>query len=156
MAENDGGFPSGVPDESNLTPWIERLIGRSLGDVRIHDSSQAGTLAGRLGARAFAVGRDVYVRPELLRPLTPRSVALLAHELTHAAEQSGAAPVTAPNSAGLGLPHAPAGLNNPSVAGAACRKRRWQSRVGSARCGCGSGRAAGDANAAGQTQRGSS
>jgi len=109
MAESNTGFPGGMPDESNLTPWIERLIGRSLGDVRIHDSTQAGALAGRLGARAFAVGRDVYVRPELLRPLTPRSVSLLAHELTHAAEQTGAAPVTTPSAVGLGLPHAPVG-----------------------------------------------
>ncbi len=112
MAVSNNGLPTGLPDESNLTPWIERLIGRSLGDVRIHDSSQAGTLAGRLGARAFAVGRDVYVRPELLHPLTARSIALLSHEVTHAVEQSGAAPVTAPNPAGLGLPHAPAGSNN--------------------------------------------
>ncbi len=115
MDNGQDGFSAGMPSESNLTPWIERLIGRSLGDMRIHDSTQAGVLAGRLGARAFAVGRDVYVRPELLRPLTPRSVALLAHELTHAAEQTGAAPVTDPGSSGLGLPHAPATFSGPSL-----------------------------------------
>ncbi len=115
MAENDAGFSGGMPDESNLTPWLERLIGRSLGDVRIHDSSQAGSLAGRLGARAFAMGRDVYVRPDLLRPLTPRSVALMAHEVTHAVEHGGAAPVTAPSMAGLGMPHAPAGTFNAAL-----------------------------------------
>lgn len=73
-----------------LRPLLERLTRRHLGDLRIHDSSQAGDLARRLGARAFTVGRDVYVQPELLRPLTPRSVALLAHEITHVAEQTGA------------------------------------------------------------------
>lgn len=69
--------------------WVERVTRRSLGDVRIHDSEQAGQLVRRLGARAFTAGRDVYVRPELLRPFTRESGALLAHELYHVAEQSG-------------------------------------------------------------------
>ncbi|HMA38104.1 MAG TPA: DUF4157 domain-containing protein [Chloroflexia bacterium] len=94
---DDSGYesdrrPGALPDPDNPQSWIEQLIGRSLGDVRVHDSTQAGELAARLGARAFAAGRHVYARPELLRPMTPRSVALLAHEMTHAAEQSGAPP----------------------------------------------------------------
>ena len=72
-----------------LVSWVQRITGRSLGDVRIHDSTQAGELARRLGARAFAAGRDIYVRPELVEPLTPEGAALLAHELYHVAEQSG-------------------------------------------------------------------
>jgi Domain of unknown function (DUF4157) len=60
-----------------------------LGDVRIHDGGLAGDLTRRLGARAFTVGRDIYVRPELLRPMTPQSEALLAHELFHVSEQTG-------------------------------------------------------------------
>lgn len=85
-------------DQSNITrpprveeivSWVERVTRRSLGDVRIHDSAQAGALTRRLGARAFAAGRDIYVRPELLRPLTRENAALLAHELYHVAEQSG-------------------------------------------------------------------
>jgi len=69
--------------------WLERLKGRSLGDIRIHDSAQAGELARRLGARAFTVGRDIYVRSELVDAKTPEGEALLAHEVTHAVEQSG-------------------------------------------------------------------
>src|SRR3954453_13506692 len=80
-----GGTPA-------MTAWVERLLGRSLGDVRVHDSSQAGELAQRLGARAFTAGRHVYVRPELLRPPARSGAALLAHELTHAVEQAGAPP----------------------------------------------------------------
>lgn len=80
--ESQSGDPRG---------WLERLTRRYLGDVRIHDSHQAGELARRLGARAFTVGRDIYVRPELMRPMNRRSASLLAHELYHVAEQTGGA-----------------------------------------------------------------
>lgn len=77
------------PSTQDIVSRLERITRRSLGDVRIHDSEQAGELARRLGARAFTAGRHVYVRPELLRPLTPEGAELLAHELYHVAEQSG-------------------------------------------------------------------
>ncbi len=76
-------------NESGGESWLERLKGRSLGDIRIHDSAQAGELARRLGARAFTVGRDIYVRSELVDSRMPEGEALLAHEVTHAVEQSG-------------------------------------------------------------------
>lgn len=68
--------------------WVQRLVNR-LGNVRIHDTAQAGELASRLGARAFTIGRDVYVRPDLMRPANSRSMSLLAHELFHVGEQTG-------------------------------------------------------------------
>src|SRR5215212_10081476 len=84
-------------DESGgAQSWLERMTGRSMGDIRIHDSAQAGDLARRLGARAFTVGRDIYVRSELVNSGTPEGKALLAHEATHAAEQTGAAPSDMP------------------------------------------------------------
>jgi hypothetical protein len=86
--ESQSGDPRG---------WLERLTRRYLGDVRIHDSHQAGELARRLGARAFTVGRDIYVRPELMRPMNRRSASLLAHELYHVAEQTGGAAGAAPD-----------------------------------------------------------
>ncbi len=91
MNENDFGQNDDAesPRLQDIISWLERVTRRSLGDVRIHDSEQAGQLARRLGARAFTAGRHVYVRPELLRPLTHESAALLAHELYHVAEQSG-------------------------------------------------------------------
>jgi uncharacterized protein DUF4157 len=76
--------------------WLEKVRRRSLGDVRLHDSSQAGELARRLGARAFTVGRDIYAQPELVKPHTPHGAALLAHEMTHVAEQTGVAPEAMP------------------------------------------------------------
>ncbi|MDQ3927838.1 MAG: DUF4157 domain-containing protein, partial [Chloroflexota bacterium] len=72
--------------------WLEKVRRRSLGDVRLHDTGQAGELARKLGARAFTVGRDIYAQPELVKPHTPQGAALLAHEMTHVAEQTGVAP----------------------------------------------------------------
>lgn len=80
--------------------WLKRLQG-AMGDVRIHDTAQAGALARRLGARAFTVGRDIYVRPELVKPMSGQGAALLAHELSHVAEQSGRKRTGAPLSTPL-------------------------------------------------------
>lgn len=51
--------------------------------VRLHDGPRAASLAARLGARAFTVGRDVVFGSG--RPNDPR---LLAHELTHVKQQT--------------------------------------------------------------------
>lgn len=93
---NDWEYPTedNILDEastgSNLDgpAWVQRLVAR-LGNVRIHDTAQAGELAARLGARGFTIGRDVYVRPDLMRPATAQSMGLLAHELFHVGEQAG-------------------------------------------------------------------
>jgi uncharacterized protein DUF4157 len=79
-------------DRPATTPGRGSLLDRvrqRMGDVRIHDSGLADDLTRRLGARAFTMGRDVYVRPDLLHAMTPQSEALLAHELFHVSEQTG-------------------------------------------------------------------
>jgi hypothetical protein len=78
-----------MADDTQQESLLERVRNRTLGDIRIHDSEQAGTLARRLGARAFTVGRDIYVRPELMSEGSKEGEALLAHEVTHVLEQSG-------------------------------------------------------------------
>ncbi len=91
---------SGSQSVGEVRSWVERVTRRSLSDVRVHDSGQAGQLARRLGARAFAAGRHVYARPELVKPLTPEGAALLAHEMWHAA---GEPAIVTPSA----MPHAP-------------------------------------------------
>src|SRR5207249_3884295 len=55
--------------------------------VRIHRGSEASQLAGALEARAFTHGGDVYL-PQSHGPLGgSRAGSLLAHELTHVAQQ---------------------------------------------------------------------
>lgn len=92
--------PSSQTDNSSernvrdVKRWLERVTRRSMGDVRVHDSSHAGQLARRLGARAFTAGRHVYVRPELVHPARQEGMALLAHEIWHAA---GEPPIVSPD-----------------------------------------------------------
>jgi hypothetical protein len=64
---------------------LERLLGRSLAHLRVHQDPAAERLTRRLGAEAFAVGRHVYVRPA---GRTARGGGLLAHEATHVAQQT--------------------------------------------------------------------
>jgi hypothetical protein len=59
------------------------LLGAALPDVRVH----VGPEAARLGALAFACGRDVHVAPELLRAPLPVFARVLGHELAHVAQQ---------------------------------------------------------------------
>jgi hypothetical protein len=71
---------------------MEPLTGDSLRDVRVHDDSIADGLARSVQARAFATGRDLFFARGEYRPGTASGDWLLAHELTHAAQQRGAAP----------------------------------------------------------------
>jgi hypothetical protein len=67
---------------------MEAHLGIPLGDVRVHTDPNAQVSAKAMGARAFAHGKDIYLAPGE----SPTDLVLLAHELTHVAQQSGKAP----------------------------------------------------------------
>jgi Domain of unknown function (DUF4157) len=67
---------------------LERRFGPDLPDVRVHDGVAARDAATLLGARAFTVGRDIYLGSA--RP----SDALLAHEVAHTIQQRDVGSVT--------------------------------------------------------------
>lgn len=129
--------PSPLRDMTEGESWLKRRIGGA-GDVRIHDSQQAGELVRRLGARAFTAGRDIYVQPELLKPFTRESAALLEHELFHVAEQTGLAtqemPLLRPSrgqtnaggSASGGIEQSTARASTPAPAGGMPSIQRFQ------------------------------
>src|SRR4051794_8709051 len=91
----------GEPLADQIRQRLERLLGRSLADARLHDHTQAERLTRRLGAAAFTLGRHIYVRPGLARAAEhdPAALALLAHE---------APPVTQQTPPPLGVPGLPA------------------------------------------------
>jgi hypothetical protein len=64
--------------------------GASLGDVRVHTGAEAAALTRAEGAHAVTVGRDIAFAPGTYRPGTMMGDALLAHELAHVVQQSGA------------------------------------------------------------------
>jgi Domain of unknown function (DUF4157) len=69
----------GRPLDRRTSRRMEALLGHDLDGVRVHDDEQAAFAARALGARGFALGRDVV--------LGVRDERLLAHELAHVVQQ---------------------------------------------------------------------
>jgi len=74
---------------------LEHGLGTSLGPVSLHTDAGAADLAAGLGARAFTVGRGVFLGAGSYDPGTPQGYRLLAHEMTHVL-QAPTAPARAP------------------------------------------------------------
>jgi hypothetical protein len=86
------GVPaSGRSEGKALAPTVRRnmeaRLGHSFADVRVHSDASAAGEARTLGARAFAIGRDVVFGAGQFAPGTPAGKALLAHELAHVVQQ---------------------------------------------------------------------
>ena len=78
--------------EPAVRGFFESSFGRSFAYVRIHDDGDAATSAAHIGARAYTVGRNIVFGAGEYRPATREGSWLLAHELTHAVQQSSAPP----------------------------------------------------------------
>lgn len=78
-----------------LDPRASRFFGPRFGHdfagVRVHADARAAESARALNARAYTVGRDVVFARGEYQPATPGGRRLLAHELAHVVQQSGAA-----------------------------------------------------------------
>lgn len=73
--------------------FFEPRFGVSFAGVRVHADGAAAQLSGQLGARAFAVGQDLFFAGGQYRPGTTEGRRLLAHELTHVVQQRQGAAV---------------------------------------------------------------
>jgi hypothetical protein len=71
---------------------FEASLGADLANVRVHDGAASQAAATQLGARAFAVGRDIHFAAGQLQPDTPAGLHLLAHEVAHTVQQGGGQP----------------------------------------------------------------
>ena len=76
--------------------FMESRFGVDFSSVRIHDDSRAADGARSVDAAAFTTGRDVVFGAGRFEPDTPTGRHLLAHELAHVVQQSGAAPAVQP------------------------------------------------------------
>jgi hypothetical protein len=74
----------GAPLPAGLRRDSERRLGAALSHVRVHQGTQADTLAEALGARAFTYGSNVWLGAG--ETLADRS--LITHELAHVVQQS--------------------------------------------------------------------
>jgi hypothetical protein len=82
-----GGRPLSPADRA----FFEPRFGRSFAEVRLHTGTAPARLARQVHARAFTLGRDIVFDSGEHAPDSPGGRRLLAHELTHVAQQSGAA-----------------------------------------------------------------
>ncbi len=83
----------GAPLDPALEAQASSALGDAFGDVRVHTDALAGALARSVEARAFTTGSDIFFASGEFRPQSPSGRELIAHELTHVAQQRGA-PVT--------------------------------------------------------------
>ena len=72
------------PVSPSVRRFLRPLVGIDPDSVRIHHGERAGRLADQLGADAVAVGDDIAMGPAR-DDRDPDTIALMAHELTHAA-----------------------------------------------------------------------
>jgi hypothetical protein len=77
------------PLDSAARAAMEPLFHRDFSDVRVHSGPQAAASAHAVGALAYTVGRDVVFGAGLYAPGSTAGRRLLAHELTHVAQQAG-------------------------------------------------------------------
>jgi hypothetical protein len=73
-----------------LRTRFERRFAYDFGQVRVHRDGVAAQAAAAVGARAFTTGRDVVFGAGQYAPATPEGRRLIAHELTHVAQQGAA------------------------------------------------------------------
>ena len=85
--------------DSGVRARMEPAFKADFGGVRVHTDSRADTLNRSLRARAFTTGQDIFFKQGEYRPGSSSGRELLAHELTHVAQQEDAAPDVTPAAA---------------------------------------------------------
>jgi hypothetical protein len=78
----------GAPLQPALRQDMEQRFGRDFSQVRVHSGSAAEQSARDVDARAYTVGRDMVFGSSRFAPQTSEGRRLIAHELTHAIQQS--------------------------------------------------------------------
>ena len=79
----------GRPLDLATRAFMEPRFGHNFGNVRVHTDARAAESTRAVNALAYTVGQDVVFREGHYAPETTVGKELLAHELTHAVQQSG-------------------------------------------------------------------
>ena len=90
LVQPGGGFPL-TPD---VRSFMEARFNHDFSRVRIHTNDKATASARSIHAAAYTVGYDIVFGPGRYAPRTTQGLHLLAHELTHVIQQSGATPAS--------------------------------------------------------------
>ena len=81
----------GQPLDTAFQKQTSEAMGHDLSGVQVHTSPEAHDLSRQLGAKAFTTGQDVFFREGAYDPHSSGGQELIAHELTHVAQQSSGA-----------------------------------------------------------------
>lgn len=81
---------NGRPLDGSARIQMESAFGTDFSAVRVHTGTQSDTLNQALSARAFTAGQDIFFRDGEYNPGNSNGRELLAHELTHVVQQTGA------------------------------------------------------------------
>lgn len=92
----DSLLGDGRPLPQSARDHFESRFGYDFSKVRVHTGREAADSARELNARAFTIGRDVVFGAGQYAPDTSEGQRLLAHELTHTAQQGQASPARGP------------------------------------------------------------
>jgi len=79
----------GQPLDAATRAFMESRFGRDFAHVRVHQGAAAEQSARAIGAHAYTVGHQVVFGAGQYAPTRPQSQRLIAHELTHVAQQQG-------------------------------------------------------------------
>jgi Domain of unknown function (DUF4157) len=77
----------GSPLDDTTKSTMEDALGTSMAGVRVHVGSESDSLNHAITAKAFTTGNDVFVRSDQWAPGSSSTQRLMAHELTHVAQQ---------------------------------------------------------------------
>jgi len=80
----------GMSLSNEVRAWFEPRFGRDFSQVRVHADGEAATAARSVQARAFTLGSHVVFAAGEYQPSSRTGRHLLAHELTHVAQQGHA------------------------------------------------------------------
>ena len=87
----DGARGSGRPLDASVQESVGTAMGQDFDGVQVHTSPESDSLNKQLGAKAFTTGQDVFFGAGAYQPHTQDGQELIAHELTHVAQQGSGA-----------------------------------------------------------------
>jgi hypothetical protein len=89
-AEIEGARGRGHRLPPGLQAKLNKAFGMNLSGVKVHADGQADRISRSLQARAFTTGSDIFFKQGEFKPGSRQGEELIAHEMAHVVQQSGA------------------------------------------------------------------
>jgi hypothetical protein len=86
----EGARGSGQPLADSIREPMEGAFGADFGGVKVHTDATSDQLNQSIQAKAFTTGEDIFFRSGTYDPGSQGGQELIAHELTHVVQQTGA------------------------------------------------------------------